>query len=87
MSTTLLEYWHRLNTHDWYFGHARDPNVIRAGEDAAAELERIASESAEHRALYDAFLAFVSTGPEWGTEKAPLPSRPAMTGLDFGRVA
>lgn len=73
---TLAQFYEALLHHDWYFAFSDDAGVCRAGEHAEKKLELIATQSPEHRALYDGFTRHYFSGPAWKTEQTPLPARP-----------
>lgn len=65
----LRAYWEMLSRHDWTFHYSDDPYWYRAGKTERDRLERIADQSPEHRALFDAVEAY-------GWHRGPLPPQP-----------
>lgn len=72
----LGEYYDELEKHDWFYDYSDDHSVWRRGQAARNKLSSIASQSPEHKALWDGFNKHVFSGPNWGTEKAPKPEKP-----------
>jgi hypothetical protein len=66
---TIEEFDRRLSRHDWYFAYSDDGGVFRAGDREADELLRVAMQSAEHAALYDAWSKFRFSGDHFGCPK------------------
>lgn len=74
---SLTDYWNRLNGHDWYYDFSDDHRVWKEGHAVQKELEGIARQSPDHKALYEGFGSHHFSGPSWGTPKTPKPPRPA----------
>lgn len=75
--TTLTDYYDMLLNHDWFYEFSDDHSVWKKGRLAQTELQRIASESPEHRKLFNGFNDHHFSGPLYnGKEKKPLPERP-----------
>lgn len=54
----LKDFYQRLNTFDWTYEMSDDHGVWQRGRAAQGELEAIAKQSPEHKALWDAFTAY-----------------------------
>lgn len=73
-SITLPDYWHRLHFAEWLYDYSDDPGMWRQGRDEIRELEALALNSPEHRALFDAFRAWAHSGPGFDCERLPVPA-------------
>ena len=62
--------------HDWLYDFSDDHRVWCSGEHAKAKLLEAAAETPENQAVYDAWRAYMSSGPPWDTPKNPKPARP-----------
>lgn len=72
----IQKYYDALKNHDWHYAMSDDHRVFKAGEEARADLRKLAELSPEHKKLYDDWKAHVFSGRPWGTEKKPRPERP-----------
>lgn len=55
MAMPLTEFQDALYRHDWQFQYSDDHHVWERGHNRQRELERIAEQSLEHQALFDAW--------------------------------
>lgn len=74
---TIQEYYHKLETHDWFHFYSDDARVYRRGHDALAMLEREAKTDPAKQELFDGFKEHHFSGVAFNKPKAPLPPRPA----------
>jgi hypothetical protein len=74
---SLLEFYEMLERHDWYYPFSDDGRVYNNGKRAEDTLHKIASQSSEHKELFDAFEKHFFTGEPWNNERAPKPEKPA----------
>lgn len=68
-SVPLSEYWEQLSRHDWTHPYSDDHGVWERGSAELRRLREIATQSEEHRALFDAMEAH-------GWHRGPLPPLP-----------
>ena len=73
---TLQDFYDKCAHHDWYYSYSDDHSVWKRGQAVGKELEIIATTSPEHKEIYDAWLAYVSSGSAFGTKRLPKPTRP-----------
>ena len=60
----LGDYYDRLRFHDWHYEMSDDSGMYRRGKDSEHALEAVARQSDAHKALFDAWAAYVAhTGP------------------------
>ena len=69
---TLLQFWDRLEAHDWYFEFSDDMSRWKHGTEDLEELEGISIISEAHREMYLEFEKHYSSG----SEKVSKPARP-----------
>lgn len=75
---SLAEYWDLLNRHDWHNAQSDDHTVWERGRAYAAWLLEIANLNGQPAIdLRKAWYAHTFSGKPWGTDKQPLPARPA----------
>jgi len=74
--TTTNEMYDACERHDWLYDFSDDHRVWCSGEHAKAKLLEAAAETPENQAVYDAWRAYMSSGPPWDTPKNPKPARP-----------
>ena len=55
---TLLEYYHALRAHDWFFHFSDDPHVSRKGEESHRALIKWAFHTSEHTRLINEWHAY-----------------------------
>ncbi len=73
---SLLEFYKKLESHDWFYSYSDDHSAWRCGDAAESKLQLLAKQSPEHQALFNGFKKHMFSGPSWGTEKAPKPEQP-----------
>ncbi len=85
---TPAEYFDACAAHDWYFEFSDSGAVWRRGRDARAKLDALADTTPAHRAIRDAFGAYMFSGEAFGCPAAPLPSRALLVnaGIDAQAV-
>ena len=76
---TIQECWDQLRRHDWYYSYSDDHRSYTEGADAEARLRETSKLSPEHEKLWTDFREHHFSGPHFGSEKVPLPSRPEVT--------
>lgn len=74
---SLSEFYDALSGFDWYYDFSDDYSVYNSGRRREAELSKLAKQSSEHQALFDAWSKHMFTGKAWGNERAPKPERPS----------
>lgn len=72
----LCEYYKELEKHDWFYRMTDDHRVWQIGKKASARIVRLSKGSPEHETMHLAYRKHVFSGPNWGTEKAPKPTKP-----------
>ncbi len=73
ISISLEEFYALLEKHDWYYSFSDSFNVSEKGEQASAELEKIALSHPEFKKLHERYNAHMFTGEAWGNEREPKP--------------
>lgn len=74
--TSLQTFWDMLESFDWYFEFTDDHEVWKAGHDAQARLDAIATQSKKHATLYEKFRQHKFSGGEFNIAQKPKPKRP-----------
>jgi hypothetical protein len=57
----LKDYWKALRYHDWHYAYSDDGSVYRRGAAEEQRLKGIASQSAEHMALWKSMSLWART--------------------------
>lgn len=79
---TLEGFYDELKKHDWFYRMSDDHRYYVPGEKSLKRVLKIAEQSTEHKALYDAFHAHHFSGPNFGGgERSPLPERPCAVAV------
>lgn len=74
---TLQEFYDKLESHDWFFEFSDDHFVWTRGNEQALELAAEAERDEQKQRLSEEYHDHVFSGPNFGTEKATKPERPA----------
>lgn len=72
--------------HDWYYAFSDDPDARKRGRDEARNLERLCAGSPEAADLVTAWQRYMFSGEPFGTEREPMPERPAVVSTFGGTV-
>jgi len=73
---TLSQFYDFLENHDWYYQYSDDHSVYSKGSRERVFINKISSESENHRNLLKGFEEHIFSGPEFNTKKAIKPDRP-----------
>ena len=76
------EFYDKCAAHDWFYDLSDDQSVGMRGECQRKNLVALANESVEFLAIFNAWQAFMFSGPAFGTPKNPKPDRPAVSTFD-----
>lgn len=76
MIEQLQELYDRLAKHDWYYTMSDDGRVFREGQAAESRLISFANSIKGGKEMFDAYKNYIYSGPTWGKEPLPKPSRP-----------
>ena len=75
---SLTDYFAACERFDWYYCFSDDGRVYRAGAAIEDTLRAIATASALHFVIFDAWQRHMFSGPSWNTERAPRPVPPVQ---------
>lgn len=70
----IAQYFNLLEAHDWFYEFSDDHSVWSRGHEEHNRLKSIANQSDLHERLYNAFIAYHSSGDAFGTAKLPKPT-------------
>lgn len=74
---TLRAFYDRCKNVDWYFDYCDDGAAYNRGRAAMSKLEADAKQSAEHKAIFDAWHDYYHVGKPPGQDPSkPKPERP-----------
>lgn len=73
---TLVQFYERLEKHDWYCCMADDFRREREGINEEKALMRIGREGPEYQKLFDEYKEYAWSGPAFDTPKLAKPGKP-----------
>lgn len=73
---SLKDYWNMLDRHDWHYDCSDDHRIWASGLGNEKKLLSIATQSADHKKLYEAFRRHYFSGEAFGTPQQPQPPCP-----------
>lgn len=72
----LMDYWHALNRHDWFWHFADDRQAYAKGQQEEARLRGIATHSAEHERLFNSFSEYAQNYRRMPEDRVSKPVKP-----------
>jgi hypothetical protein len=72
----LADFYEELERHDWYYYMSDSFKTEKRGADNQARLAAIAARNPAHQELFDAYKAYMFSGPNFNKPVATKPERP-----------
>ena len=72
---SLSQFWEILCSYDWYFQYVDDFSVWKRGAESESQVKTIASQSARHQQLFEAFHNYNFGGASFGTNRPDAPQK------------
>lgn len=73
---SLSDFYKILEANDWWTDFSDDHRDWQEGNAKSAWLMKVAEVSSAHDAMYKEYVAYVFSGPAWGSEKKEKPAAP-----------